>query len=108
MAKSVNQSSGWSLCRFEGAWHHDAVSQASIADDRIVIELEQEGDTVTVTAKSTDGIRYAGDYRYREGSYSNGEVFFERFTGPAGHVFVGERREIGQRAELWVIKMDAS
>lgn len=108
MAKSVNQATGWSLCRFEGVWHHDAVSQASIADDRIVIELEQEGDTVTVTAQSMDGIRYAGDYRYREGSYSNGEVCLERFTGPAGHVFVGERREIGQKAEPWVIKIGAS
>lgn len=101
-------SQGWSLCRFEGTWHQDEVSGATIGDDRIVIELEREADTITVTAKSTDGHRYAGDYRYREGSESNGEVFFERFTAEGGDVFVGERREIGRPAELWVIKVGQS
>lgn len=108
MTQSSNQHIGWSLCRFEGAWHQDEVSAASIADDKIVIELEQEADTITVTAKSTDGVRYTGDYRYREGSYSNGEVFFERFKGPAGNVLVGERREIGQTKEVWIIKISAA
>jgi hypothetical protein len=99
---------GWSVCRFEGAWHQDAVSQAAIADDRLVLEIEREDDTITVTATSADGCRYAGDYRYRQGSESNGEACFERFRGAGGDVLVGERREIGRPVELWIIKVGAS
>lgn len=107
MTQSENTHRDWSVCRFEGTWHHDTVSAASIADDTIVIEFEQEGDTVTVTASSSDGVRYAGDYRYREGSYSNGEALFDRYNGPTGNVFVGERKAIGQAKELWIIKIGA-
>ena len=98
----------WSLSQYGGKWHQDELSQATISDTKIVIdiELKEEADTVTVTATSTDGVRYKGDYRYHEGSDSNGEVYFERYKGPSGEVLVGERREIGRPPSTWIIKVN--
>jgi len=97
---------GWSLYHYEGQWHRHEFHEASLSDSKLVIEIAiEDGETVTVTASSRDGVRYQGDYRYREGSYSNGEVLFERFKGPAGDVLVGEWREAGGPKGDWIIKV---
>ncbi|OLB65059.1 MAG: hypothetical protein AUH96_09210 [Nitrospirae bacterium 13_2_20CM_2_61_4] len=96
---------GWSLSQYGGAWHEGACVQASITDSKLVIDIEvkEDADTITVTASSTDGARYTGDYRYREGSDSNGLAFFERYQGPAGQVLIGERHEVGRQPTRWII-----
>ena len=99
---------GWSLYKHDGEWHEAEVPQADISDAKLALDIEAEGDTVAVMATSTDGVRYTGDYRYRDGSYSNGEVSFDRYKGPAGDVFVGERREVGPAKELWIIKVETA
>ncbi len=98
---------GWSLSHYGGAWHEHECSQTSVSDSKLVIGIavKEDADTITVTASSTDGVRYTGDYRYQEGSDSNGEAYFERYKGPAGEVFVGERREIGRAPSAWIIKV---
>jgi hypothetical protein len=103
--KETTMASGWSLSQYGGAWHEDACVQASIADSKLVIDIEvkEDADTITVTASSTDGTRYNGDYRYREGSDSNGLAYFERYQGPTGQVLVGERREVGRTPTRWII-----
>lgn len=99
--------SGWSLSHYGGQWHEDECAQASVSDARLAIDIEvkEDADTITVTASSSDGVRYTGDYRYREGSDSNGLVSFERFQGPTGQVLVGERREVGRTPTVWIIKI---
>ncbi len=99
--------SGWSLSQYGGTWREDTCSQASITDSKLVIEIEvkEDADTITVTASSTDGVRYTGDYRYREGSDSNGLAYFERYQGPTGQVLIGERREVGRQPTRWIIKV---
>jgi hypothetical protein len=98
---------GWSLSQHGGTWHEDACAQVSITDSKLVIDIEvkEDADTITVTASSTDGVRYAGDYRYREGSDSNGLAYFERYQGLTGQVLIGERREVGRQPTRWIIKM---
>jgi len=98
---------GWSLSQYGGTWHEDACVQVSITDSKLVIDIEvkEDADTITVTASSTDGVRYTGDYRYREGSDSNGLVYFERYQGPTGQVLIGERREVGRQPTRWIIKV---
>lgn len=97
---------GWSLYHYEGQWHRHEFQEADLSDTKLTLEITiEDGDTVTVTASSRDGVRYQGDYRYREGSYSNGEVLFERFKGPAGDVLVGEWREAGGPKGDWIIKL---
>ena len=68
----------------------------------------EEGDRVTVTAVSADGNCYEGDYRYREGSSSNGEVAFDRYRGPGGEVFLGEWHEAGGPRGQWIIRIVAA
>ncbi len=99
--------SGWSLSLYGGAWHEDTCVQASLTDSKLVIEIEvkDDADVITVTASSTDGVRYAGDYRYREGSDSNGLAYFERYQGPTGQILIGERREVGRQPTKWIIKV---
>lgn len=100
---------GWTLYQHEGRWCEAVFSEAEVSDTRLVVDIEaEEGDTITVTATSTDGARYRGDYRYREGSYSNGEVSLERYRGPSGDLFVGERREAGGPVGKWIIQVQAS
>jgi len=96
--------SGWTLYQYEGRWFEKEFDEAELSDNRLVVDIEaDEGDTVTVTAVSKDGATYKGDYRYREGSASNGEVWFERYRGPAGDVFVGEWREAGGPTGRWMM-----
>ena len=83
--------SGWSLYKYEGQWYKQKFVEAILSDNKLAIDIAaEEGDTVTVTAVSTDGVTYKGDYRYREGSYSNGEVSLERYRGPSGDILAGE------------------
>jgi len=98
---------GWSLFKYDGNWQEEKFSEGLISDTKLVIDLERDGDTVTLTAVSTDGVRYKGDYCYREGSNSNGDVQLERFKGPTGDVFVGEWRESDKVRGEWIIKVNA-
>jgi hypothetical protein len=50
---------------------------------------------------------YTGDYRYREGSNSNGDVQLERYKGPTGDVFVGEWSESSTVRGEWIIKVNS-
>mgnify|MGYP001579194464 CR=1 FL=1 len=101
--------SGWSLYKYEGQWFKHECPEAILSENKLAIDIAvEEGETVTVTAVSTDGVRYKGDYRYREGSYSNGEVSLERFKGPTGDVLVGEWREAGGPRGDWIIKVNAA
>lgn len=96
---------GWSLYKYEGQWHEETSSEVALLDTSLVLELERNGDTVTLTTVSKDGIRYSGDYRYREGSNSNGEVYFDRYHGPKGDVFVGEWKESDRSRGEWILKV---
>ena len=101
--------SGWSLYKYEGQWYKQEFVEAVLSDNKLAIDIAvKEGDTVTVTAVSTDGVTYQGDYRYREGSYSNGEVSLERYQGPSGDILAGEWREAGGPKGDWIIKMNAA
>ena len=94
---------GWSLYKYEGQWHEETFSEALLSDTSLVIEVNRDGDTVTVTTVSKDGIRYTGDYRYREGSNSNGDAWFDRYKGPKGNVFSGEWKESDKSRGEWII-----
>ncbi len=97
---------GLSLHKSNDHWHEAEVTEASVSDTHLTVDVEApEGDTVTVTATSTDGVRYKGDYRYREGSNSNWEVVFERHKGQSSEVMVGEWRQAGGPAGPWIIKI---
>ncbi len=97
---------GLSLYKSNDHWHEAEVTEASVSDTHLTVDVEApEGDTVTVTATSTDGVRYKGDYRYREGSNSNGEVVFERHKGQSSEVMVGEWRQAGGPTGPWIIKI---
>ena len=98
---------GWSLCNYDGKWQEDTCIQASLTDSKLVIDIEvtHDADVITVTASSTDGVRYTGDYRYREGSDSNGLAYFERYQGPTGQILIGERCEVGRQPTRWIIKV---
>ena len=98
---------GWSLSKYDGRWSEEAFSDGLLSDTKLVIDLDREGDTVTVTAVSTDGVMYKGDYRYREGSHSNGDVQLERYKGPTGDVFVGEWSESSTVRGEWIIKVNS-
>ncbi|WP_447975117.1 hypothetical protein [Nitrospira sp. Kam-Ns4a] len=97
---------GWTLYKYEHRWHELTFTGASLSDRDLTVELETGEDRVTVTACSQDGLRYEGDYRYRDGSYSNGDVTFERFRSPAGDVLVGEWRESSAVRGEWILKLD--
>jgi hypothetical protein len=97
---------GWSLYHYDGRWFEHEFAEVDVSDRKLTFDLDvEEGDTVTVTAVSTDGGRYRGDYRYREGSDSNGEVAFDRYRGPAGEVFIGEWHEAGGPRGRWIIRI---
>jgi len=96
---------GWSLYQCEGQWREEVFSEVALSDQSLVIELERDDDTVTVTTASTDGVRYRGDFRYREGSNSNGEVYFDRYQGTKGDVFVGEWKESDKSRGEWILKI---
>jgi len=99
-------SGGLSLHEMNDQWHEAKVTEASVSDTNLTVEVDApEGDTVTVTATSTDGVQYQGDYRYREGSNSNGEVVFERHKGQSSEVMVGDWREAGGFTGRWIIKI---
>jgi hypothetical protein len=104
MVFSVLMSAGWSLFKD----HKEACLEASVTDGRLSVDIEdrEEGDTVSVTATSSDGIRYRGDYRYREGSQSNGEVSLERHKGPRGDVFKGVWKEAGGSGGELIINLE--
>ena len=95
---------GRSLYRFEGQWFEHELAEIESSDRTLTFALDvEDGDQVQVTATSADGHRYGGEYRYREGSNSNGEVFFNRHRGLAGEVFVGEWMEAGGPSGPWLI-----
>lgn len=96
---------GWSLYQYEGQWHEETFSEMVLSDTSLVIELDRDGDTVTVNTVSKDGVSYTGDYRYREGSNSNGDVWLERYQGPKGSVFIGEWKESDKSRGEWIIKI---
>ncbi len=96
-----------SLHELTQQWHEAKVTEARVSDTNLTVEVEaSEGDIVTVTATSTDGVRYKGEYRYREGSNSNGEVLFERHKGESSSVLVGEWREAGGPTGLCILKIE--
>lgn len=101
---------GWSLHKYHDQWYEEPCLAGTVNDAKLSINIEDqsEGDVVTVSASSMDGIHYQGDYRYREGSQSNGEVFVERYRGQAGDVFIGIRREAGGPEGTWIVKVDRS
>ncbi len=96
-------SSSWSLHRYEGQWREEPLTEVSLTDDKLDLELERDGDTVNVTARSPDAVAYSGDYRYREGSNSNGEVRFTRYTSGSGAVLVGEWKESEAVSGPWIL-----
>lgn len=96
-------SSSWSLYKYEGQWQDEPLTQASLTDATLELEIERDGDTVSVAARSDDAVAYAGDYRYREGSNSNGEVRFTRYGGGNGAVLVGEWKESEAVSGPWII-----
>ena len=100
---------GWSLYKYEEQWFEHELVEGELSDRKLTFDLDvEEGDRVMVTAVSADGSRYQGDYRYREGSYSNGEVAFDRYRGPGGEVFVGEWHEAGGPRGQWIIRIVAA
>lgn len=96
-------SSSWSLHRYEGQWREEPLTEASLTEAKLELELERDGDTVNVTARSQDGVAYVGDYRYREGSNSNGEARFTRYTSGSGAVLVGEWKESEAVSGPWIV-----
>ncbi len=96
-------SSDWSLYKYEGQWQEEPLTQASVTDAKVELELERDGDTVSVAARSQDAVAYAGDYRYREGSNSNGEVRFTRYRSGSGVVLVGEWKESEAVSGPWIV-----
>lgn len=96
-------SSSWSLHKYEGQWREEPLTQASLTDAKLELEIERDGDTVSVTARSHDAVGYAGDYRYREGSNSNGEVRFTRYVSSNGAVLVGEWKESEAVSGPWIV-----
>lgn len=99
-------SKGWALHQLEGQWHSEECTRATISDTKCELDLlDGEGDTITVTASSEDGVTYRGTYHYREGSYSDGEVVLERYRARPGNMFVGEWREVGGTKGTWIIKV---
>ncbi len=98
-------SSSWSLSKYEGQWREEPLGEASLTDAKLELELERDGDTVSVTARSQDAVAYSGDYRYREGSNSNGEVRFTRYTSGSGAVLVGEWKESEAVSGPWIVVM---
>ena len=98
---------GRSLYRYEGQWSEHELTEIESSDHVLAFTLDvEEGDSVTVTAKAGDGQRYRGEYRYREGSNSNGEVHFNRHRGPTGDVYVGEWLEAGGPRGPWVVILE--
>lgn len=99
--------SGWTLYESEERWYHYDFTDAALSDGKLTIEIPvEDGDTVMLTAASPDGVTYRGDYRYREGSQSNGEIRLDRFSGPAGDVLVGTWQEAGSTNGVCVIKVN--
>ncbi|MFQ5992164.1 MAG: hypothetical protein ACE5NA_06965 [Nitrospiraceae bacterium] len=98
---------GRSLHKSGDQWHEAIVTDVTLSDTMLTLDIEAaEGDRVSVTLGSKDGTTYKGDYRYREGSNSNGEAFFERYRGPTGDLLVGEWHEAGGPKGDWIIKID--
>ena len=100
---------GWSLYKYDDRWFEHELAEGELSDSKLTVDLDvEEGDRVMVTAVSADGFRYEGDYRYREGSSSNGEVAFDRYRGPGGEVFLGEWHEAGGPRGQWIIRIVAA
>ena len=96
-------SPGWSVQKYEEQWHEEQLSTVSITESLAEVELERDGDVVSLTLRSEDGLSYRGDYRYREGSNSNGEARFVRYTNVAGTVFVGQWKESDAASGPWIL-----
>lgn len=98
---------GRSLYKSGDQWHEAIVTDVTLSDTMLTLDSEAaEGDRVSVTLGSKDATTYRGDYRYREGSNSNGEAYFERYRGPIGGLLVGEWHEAGGPKGDWIIKID--
>lgn len=98
---------GWSLRKFEGKWCEEEFSTAILAENILDLEIPDDGDTIEVRAVSGDGgLTLTGTYHFREGSYSDGVVTFQRYKGAQGEILVGEWKEVGTAAGApWVIKI---
>lgn len=94
---------GWSLVNQAGRWREEPLAQASLTESGLEVELHRDGDTVTVAARSENGTDYRGDYRYREGSESNGEVRLSRYRNDTGNVLVGTWKESDKVSGSWII-----
>ncbi len=99
---------GWSLYKYEGRWLEEECAKVECADTGLAFEIERDGDIVTVSTQSPDGTTYQGDYRYREGSNSNGEVLLARYKGTTGDVFIGEWKESNNVRGPWLIHLVAA
>src|SRR2546430_17483843 len=90
--------SGWSLYKYEGQWYKQKFVEAILSDNKLAIDIAaEEGDTVTVTAVSTDGVTYKGDYRYREGSTRTAKCRLSDIGGPQATSWPGNGRRPGDR-----------
>ena|SRR6185295_4308268 len=99
---------GRSLYRYEGRWCEHDLDEVASSHQALAFSFDvEDGDSITVAATSADGHRYRGEYRYREGSCSNGEVLFDRYRGPTGEVFAGEWLEAGGPRGPWIILLEA-
>ncbi len=99
---------GWSLYKNEGTWLEEECAKVECSDAGLVFEIERDGDIVAVSTQSPDGNTYQGDYRYREGSNSNGEVVLARYKGTTGDVFIGEWKESDTVRGSWLIHLVAA
>ena len=96
---------GWSLRKFEGKWCEEEFSEGTLTEDTLALEIPDDGDTIEVRASSRDGLTFTGIYHFREGSYSDGEVTFQRYKGRQGEVLLGEWKEVGTAGGPWIIKV---
>ena len=99
---------GFSLYEDKGEWYEDeSIKQLILSETRLGLDIEDgEGDIVTVSAQSSDGSIFHGDYRYKKRSYPDGKVRFERYIGQDGSVLFGEWNEGTRSKGRWIIKIE--
>ena len=96
---------GWSLRKFEDRWYEEQLIDHALSETSLTFDVPEDGDTIEVRASSNDGVLYQGDYHFRDGSYSDGRVIFERYSGPKSDVLTGEWKEMGEVGGAWVLKL---
>lgn len=96
---------GWSIRKFEEKWHEEEFLNGTATENDLALDIPDDGDTIEIRASSHDGLTFIGIYHFREGSYSDGEVTFERYKGCQGEVLIGQWKEVGTAGGPWVIKV---